>query len=64
MLPPPPGVAERADEIRAGWGKEGLEGVRLNTEQLRPNYILCLRDIQAPPECPHLDHLVDYVHDL
>lgn len=41
-----------------------LEGLKFKEFDLRPNYILCLKSLQAPPKCPHLDHLVDEVHDL
>jgi hypothetical protein len=41
-----------------------IGGLRLSSLSLRPNYIVNLKDLQAPQECPHLDHLVDAVHDL
>lgn len=50
LLPPPP--------------PEGSIEFKLLDAEVRPNYIICLQDLQAPPDCPHLDHLVDYVHDL
>jgi len=42
-----------------------LEGLRFDLSSLRPNYIVtCLKDLQAPRECQHLDHLVDAVHNF
>ena len=51
ILPPPDGDLD-------------VKGLKFSELNLRPNYILCLKDLQTPQDCPHLDHLVDAVHDL
>jgi hypothetical protein len=57
--------ADRLDSVTIIPPPDGdMEGLRFSESSLRPNYILCLKDIQAPQDCPHLDHLVDYVHDF